>query len=162
MFVFIDFAGELVGVVGLDLALHQLFADATYFRAAGEAAFVFLLDLTGRVVMHPLLPNPTTVTDNPVITGVAAFERSEEVQKFLKTTLQRISMLKAVGSNSNNVQIFENTFNTVRVHPTVSLYLNFITVPQNNYLKCVLSFVFPFEPPIQQMSRRSSELNYCN
>jgi len=111
---------ELVGVVGVDLALDELFADAMYFRAAGDIAFTFLLDFAGRVVMHPFMPSPATTMSSPIITHFAAFEREELVQKFLRETIRSISTNKGPsGQQLQASDIFENVFNTVRLHATV-------------------------------------------
>ena len=114
-------SGKLVGVVGVDLLLDELLADAALFRAAGDVAFTFLLDLTGRVVMHPFMPNPATFMSSPIITDFAAFEREIHVQEFLRETLHLISSnIGPTGDELQTSDIFEKEFNTIRLHPTVS------------------------------------------
>ena len=137
------FLDELVGVVGVDLSLDELLADAIYFRAAGDIAFTFLLDSTGRVVTHPFMPKPSSVMSSPIITNFAAFERDEAVQKFLKETLHFISTNRGFSGNSLQVSdVFENVFETTRLHPTVSnLTYGMILQFFHNHHRLILDYV---------------------
>ena len=55
---------DLKGVVGVDLTVDDLVAQASYF-SVGEYSFSFVIDDTGRVIMHPLLPPPTVSGEPP-------------------------------------------------------------------------------------------------
>ena len=115
-------SGQLVGVVGVDLSLHELLADITYFRSAGAAAYAFLIDLTGRVIMHPFLPNPIAVTHDLVVTDIEAFERTKEVQAFLKNTLRLISRSRrAAEEKLEEGVVYQEVFNTTKARATVSI-----------------------------------------
>lgn len=111
-------AGELVGVVGADLTMQELFADIAYFRVAGHTAYVFIIDLTGRVLMHPYMPAPGSVDEDPVVTNIDAFERNDKVRRFLQRTLASIK-LKLGNNGSGTDDVYTSLFQSLRVLPAV-------------------------------------------
>nr|XP_026692576.1 VWFA and cache domain-containing protein 1-like [Ciona intestinalis] len=109
--------GTLVGVVGVDLTMHELVADVTYFSIGANIGYAFLLSLDGKVLMHPLLPAPSAVSDDTVITGIEAFERSPEVLKFLHSILNDVSNNKVEGSGGVD-EVYYGVFNMTHMLPT--------------------------------------------
>nr|CAB3227392.1 VWFA and cache domain-containing protein 1-like [Phallusia mammillata] len=110
--------GKLRGVVGVDVTMHELFADITYFRVAAHTTYAFLVDTAGRVLMHPFLPAPAAVYDDPVITGIDAFERTDEVRRFIKRTLHSVELgLGPEGNPATSNDVFSGVFRTIRVLP---------------------------------------------
>lgn len=110
----------MVGVVGADLSLHELLADVTYFKAAGDGAYAFIIDFTGRVIIHPFQPSPITVSADPIFTDVSTFEREAQIQQFLKATLNSISNKRGPSGNAlQEHDLFENVFNLNRTHSNV-------------------------------------------
>ncbi len=67
-------SNTLRGVVGVDLTIEDLVADAAFFDA-GEFSFAFVIDSEGRTIMHPLLPPPN---GNPVFVDIALLEPGAE------------------------------------------------------------------------------------
>ena len=65
--------GDFKGVTCMDLAVDDLLADITYFRE-GETSYAFIIDEYGRVLTHPLLPNPSEITNNPLFIYISALE----------------------------------------------------------------------------------------
>uniref|UniRef100_H2ZMZ9 Cache domain-containing protein n=1 Tax=Ciona savignyi TaxID=51511 RepID=H2ZMZ9_CIOSA len=105
---------KLVGVVGVDLTMHELIADVTYFSVAANMGYAFLLDIFGKVMMHPLLPSPAAVSDDPVITGVEAFERSPDVLNFINDVIQH----ECIGSEEYCV--YTGIFNMDHILPSAT------------------------------------------
>lgn len=50
---------QLQGVAAIDLRLADLLSSVTFFYSA-EYSYVFIIDKSGRTLLHPLLPNPST------------------------------------------------------------------------------------------------------
>ena len=104
--------------------MHELFADVTYFKAAGDGAYAFMVDFTGRVVIHPFQPSPNTVNEDPIVTDISAFEQTLEVQEFLKTTIQSISNNRGpTGNLLKERDFFEGIFNVDQIHPNVTKHI---------------------------------------
>ena len=50
---------QLQGVAAIDLRLADLLSSVTYYYS-GEYSYAFIIDKSGRTLLHPLLPNPST------------------------------------------------------------------------------------------------------
>jgi Mg-chelatase subunit ChlD len=53
--------GVFRGVVGIDLALSDLFVDVTFFKE-GKFSYAFVVDEASRTLYHPLLPDPSDIS----------------------------------------------------------------------------------------------------
>ncbi|XP_077996467.1 VWFA and cache domain-containing protein 1-like [Glandiceps talaboti] len=82
----VKYQGELKGVVGTDFTLDDLFADITYFRE-GEKSYAFLFEANtkaeGRTLMHPLLPAPAYIEEDPVYVHITSLEREEKFRDII-------------------------------------------------------------------------------
>ncbi|CAC5388604.1 unnamed protein product [Mytilus coruscus] len=67
--------GELVGVACSDATVSDIMSDISYFRQ-GELSYAFIIDGTGRTLIHPLLPLPESVKDDPIYVNIEHLERS--------------------------------------------------------------------------------------
>lgn len=87
---------ELVGVVGVDITLHQLFADVKYFNPADGAdiGYAYLVDDMGRVLVHPRLEQPHNSRQPPPLAPVDAVESDPTVATFLRACLERVAKVK--------------------------------------------------------------------
>ncbi|XP_006817010.2 VWFA and cache domain-containing protein 1-like, partial [Saccoglossus kowalevskii] len=74
------------GIVGIGITLEDLFSDVTYFRQ-GELSYSFIFEVSskfvGRTLLHPLLPAPNTVDEDPVFVHITSLERSNEFRTLL-------------------------------------------------------------------------------
>jgi len=68
--------GDLKGVVGVDLTLEDLVADAALFGGGDSKSYAFITDDLGNVLVHPLLPRPSAVTSPPVVLHISQLEKS--------------------------------------------------------------------------------------
>lgn len=59
-----------------DATLSDIVADISYFRQ-GEYSYAFIIDGIGRTLMHPLLPLPYSVKDDPIYVDIKNLERSQ-------------------------------------------------------------------------------------
>ncbi|XP_077996294.1 VWFA and cache domain-containing protein 1-like [Glandiceps talaboti] len=77
----VKYNGVLKGAVGTDFTLDDLLGEVTYFRQ-GQKSYSFIYEVNthaeGRAIMHPLLPAPATIADEPVYVHITSFEREEE------------------------------------------------------------------------------------
>ncbi|XP_070560450.1 VWFA and cache domain-containing protein 1-like [Ptychodera flava] len=73
--------GELKGVVSIDITLDDLLGDISYFKE-GERTYSFLYEVNskaeGRTLLHPLLPAPVNIEDDPVYVHVTTLERDDD------------------------------------------------------------------------------------
>ncbi|CAH1780663.1 unnamed protein product, partial [Owenia fusiformis] len=68
---------NLKGVACVDITMEDLLADVIYFRT-GEKSYAFIIDKTGRTMMHPLLPKPYSISDAPIFVPIESLERTAE------------------------------------------------------------------------------------
>lgn len=109
--------GHLVGVLGTDVTVREMMVDVTYFHAGGEDGYAFVMDKDGRALLHPYMPSPATVREDPVLTDIGALERTPEVKQFLHDILQQSKFINVDGE----AVIRKLTVPTKIVIPQVSL-----------------------------------------
>ena len=63
----------LLGVAGVDVTLASMLARVD-FADLGPSSYAFVIDAKGRAIMHPLLPLPATLSDDPVFLDIAELE----------------------------------------------------------------------------------------
>ncbi|XP_052058299.1 VWFA and cache domain-containing protein 1-like isoform X2 [Mytilus californianus] len=72
------------GVICTDVKISELLTEIEYFSEE-EYSYGFMIDGTGRVLMHPLLPNAAFVrsTEDPVLVDISVLERAPEAQSVI-------------------------------------------------------------------------------
>lgn len=78
-------SNELRGVICTDVNVGELLRDVEFF-SDDKYSYAFIIDGTGRVLMHPLLPNAAFVTMTPVLVDVSVLERAtneENIQQVI-------------------------------------------------------------------------------
>ena len=65
------------GVTCIDIPIDTLFSPIIDFRL-GQLSYAFLLDSRGRVLLHPLLPEPETYKHEPIFLDMESVEISTE------------------------------------------------------------------------------------
>ena len=70
---------KLLGVAAVDLRLADLLTEATYYNG-GEYSYAFIIDKTGRTLVHPLLLRPSVNTTGRVSVDIASLESSNVVK----------------------------------------------------------------------------------
>ena len=73
----------LQGVTCVDVTLDELFKDVTYFQQ-GRLSYAFILDRNARVFIHPLLPRPSDVEDDPILLYLPDIEQAREIPDLLQ------------------------------------------------------------------------------
>lgn len=63
------------GVACTDVKVSELLKDVEYFEE-GNSSYAFMIDKTGRTIVHPLLPDPTYLETDPVLVDITTLERS--------------------------------------------------------------------------------------
>ncbi|XP_052072393.1 VWFA and cache domain-containing protein 1-like [Mytilus californianus] len=63
------------GVACTDVKVSELLKDVEYFEE-GNSSYAFMIDRTGRTIVHPLLPDPTYLRTDPVLVDITTLERS--------------------------------------------------------------------------------------
>ena len=68
-------AGELKGVVGVDLLLSDLLDDISPYAYSTADSYAFVADSQGRVLAHPNQPAPAHWTSAPIFLHVDELEQ---------------------------------------------------------------------------------------
>ncbi|XP_076108895.1 VWFA and cache domain-containing protein 1-like [Mytilus galloprovincialis] len=77
------------GVACTDVKVSELLKDVEYFEE-GNSSYAFMIDKTGRTIVHPLLPDPTYLQTDPVLVDITTLERSpgsENIMSSIKSGL---------------------------------------------------------------------------
>lgn len=67
------YRGELLGVMGVDVALSDIAEDVIYSFKYPEM-YSFLIEKSGVAIMHPSLPRPAQVSEQPMHTDISHLE----------------------------------------------------------------------------------------
>ncbi|XP_021351428.1 VWFA and cache domain-containing protein 1-like isoform X1 [Mizuhopecten yessoensis] len=85
-------SGDLMGVSCSDVTMADLLSDITYFHE-GDLSYAFIIDQYGRTLMHPQLPQLSSVKDDPIFVHIENLERSSGaatvIQEMLKGTTNK-------------------------------------------------------------------------
>ena len=57
--------------------MADLLSDITYFQK-GQSSYAFMVDSTGRTMMHPLLPAPSSAYGDPIFMDITTLEPEPE------------------------------------------------------------------------------------
>ena len=71
--------GKLYGVAAVDIPLADLLTDVVEFGKSKSYAMV--IDLHGKVLVHPLLPKPSDTQSNLIDVTIQMLEPSEQLEK---------------------------------------------------------------------------------
>ncbi len=83
----IHHSDHLIGVACVDIVVSELLSDVTYFHQ-GALSYAFVADETGRTILHPLMPSPTEVTDDPIFVYLTSLEREGHAKDILVNIMQ--------------------------------------------------------------------------
>ncbi|KOB66107.1 Dihydropyridine-sensitive l-type calcium channel [Operophtera brumata] len=64
----------LSGIIGLDLYWSDLAEDIIYFKGTNQRKRAFVMDFSGRVLMHTFFPRPETTSDKIKFTNIEGIE----------------------------------------------------------------------------------------
>ena len=73
----------LKGITCIDIRIADILGDIEY-QLEGEYSYTFLIDKTGRTLLHPLLPNPFKVLDDPTFIDIETLERSQGINTIIR------------------------------------------------------------------------------
>ncbi|CAK8690074.1 unnamed protein product [Clavelina lepadiformis] len=143
--------GNLFGVVGVDTPLHDLMIDTKYFHVDFPDAYAFITDLTGRVLIHPFLPLPANMDDDPVLTSIEAFIRNPSAVSFINDVIQSVSVGQGPSGEALLADdVYSGVFQTKHIlpsfHQDVMAYpglSNFScsVITQTTFILCVVTDV---------------------
>ncbi|ELU01004.1 hypothetical protein CAPTEDRAFT_222126 [Capitella teleta] len=150
------YRSNLKGVTCVDISMSDLLSDVAFFGRT-DSSYAFIIDSVGRLLMHPLLPSPQSITDDPIFLEVTALETSPSAKQVLESMLKgesgsdSFSSLRVVsrgqsileGSQSDYVksvyswkQLMPNNFSlcVVTVESDIETLLSVTTNPNQNFL----------------------------
>ncbi|CAC5376294.1 unnamed protein product [Mytilus coruscus] len=82
------------GVMCTDVKISKLLIEIEYL-SEDEFTYAFMIDGTGRALMHPFLPNAAFVksTEDPVLVAIGVFEREDNAKSFIDS-MKRLSAVQ--------------------------------------------------------------------
>ena len=71
---------KLIGVAGIDISLTDLMEDAAFLKQGGSSlSYAFVIDNLRQTLVHPLVPQPQDVTEDPVFVDITHLEHDDAV-----------------------------------------------------------------------------------
>ncbi len=125
--------GKLIGVTCVDVVIGELLASATYFHK-GELSYVSIIDSRGRTMTHPLLPQPYTITSDPIFVNLVDLERGVGVDAMVTRMRRSVSFLtfrETINRSSLGLESDTSDFFT-RGQVAISNTCLHITMPPSN------------------------------
>ena len=85
--------GAMQGVSCTDVKLSELLKEVEYFEE-GNSSYGFMIDNTGRALIHPLLPEPAFVeiNEDPVLVDITSLERTSGTADIIHSMKRYIVM----------------------------------------------------------------------
>ena len=68
--------------------MEDLLSEITYFRE-GQASYAFMAENSGRTMMHPLLPAPSNVGDDPIFMDIRDLEPDSTFNSVVFESMKR-------------------------------------------------------------------------
>jgi len=84
--------GEFKGVTCIDIPIDTLFSPIIDFHL-GRLSYAFLIDSRGRVLLHPLLPEPENYKHEPVFLDMESVEISDATDSVKASMIRFLSIL---------------------------------------------------------------------
>ena len=78
------YSSRLEGVTCVDVKVEDLFLNVTYYEQ-GVRAYMFLINSEGRAIVHPLLPKPSALNDEPFFVDISTLEAEEDAQEVIES-----------------------------------------------------------------------------
>ncbi|XP_063433766.1 VWFA and cache domain-containing protein 1-like [Mytilus trossulus] len=125
------------GVMCTDVKISELLTEIEYFSEE-EYSYGFMIDGTGRVLMHPLLPNAAFVksSEDPVLVDISVLERAAEAH----------SVIESMKSGGEGSKVFNKFFikprgkllNDGSKDVNLRAHLFWGPIPQSNFSLCIV------------------------
>lgn len=135
----------LRGVVGVDLTIADLVAEAAFFGEGDRLSYAFIVDNNGKVLVHPLMPAPAAVEEPPTVMDISSFETSNgfhEVRADLLARETGSARLTVTRAFSRGTALKEG----VRTVTFDARYI-YAPIPQSPFMLCVVIADSDLEQP---------------
>ncbi|XP_070571547.1 VWFA and cache domain-containing protein 1-like isoform X2 [Ptychodera flava] len=154
--------GELRGVVCIDITLDDLLGDISYFKE-GERTYAFLYEVnskaTGRTLLHPLLPAPVNIEDDPVYVHVTTLERDEKFVEFVFHNSSRQDSGEATFTSKRTLPRGNSVKEGVITTSVVSTYY-WRQVSGSPYIVCFVKPEDDYQLSLGQLPRSGEDFLY--
>ncbi|ELT90479.1 hypothetical protein CAPTEDRAFT_196424 [Capitella teleta] len=81
------YKSNLKGVTCVDISMSDLLSDVAFFGRT-DSSYAFIMDSVGRLLMHPLLPSPQSITDDPIFLQATSLETFPEAKDVVASMLR--------------------------------------------------------------------------
>ncbi|ELU16667.1 hypothetical protein CAPTEDRAFT_192407 [Capitella teleta] len=151
------YQSNLKGVTCVDISMSDLLSDVAFFGRT-DSSYAFIIDSVGRLLMHPLLPSPQSITDDPIFLQVTSLETSPPVEQVLKSMLAGESgkrLFKSLRVVSRGDSILEGS----RYSNVKSVY-SWKQIMPNNFSLCVVTVESDIETTLSVKSNQYQTFLY--
>jgi hypothetical protein len=69
------------------MSLSEMLSDVTFFGRT-DSSYAFIVDPTGRLLIHPLLPSPATANSDPIFLQATTLETAPEAKDVIQSMLR--------------------------------------------------------------------------
>ena len=81
--------GKFIGVTGTDINIEDLMPDILEYIKQGRTTYAFMINTSGRTLIHPLLPTPADAYGYPIYMDIRNLERPESEFKGIFDSMTR-------------------------------------------------------------------------
>ena len=80
-----------VGVAGIDISLADLLEAATFLQEGGASqSYAFVIDKQRQTMVHPLIPQPQEVTEDPVFVHISNLEFNSDTEEVIASMVRLV------------------------------------------------------------------------
>ena len=72
-----SYQGKFIGVTGTDINIEDLMPDILEYIKQGRTMYAFMINTSGRTLIHPLLPAPADAYGDPIYMDIRNLELPE-------------------------------------------------------------------------------------
>ena len=75
-----------IGVAGVDISMADLMEDVAFLKeGSGSLSYAFVIDSLKHTLVHPLVPQPQDVTDDPVFVDISHLEYDKDTTDVIQS-----------------------------------------------------------------------------
>ena len=101
--------GEFQGVTCMDIPIDTMFSPIIDFHL-GRLSYAFLVDSSGRVLLHPLLPKPRNYKLEPIFLDMENVEISEATVRIRASMIRFVAVYFCCGHQSTDYEFVSNYY----------------------------------------------------
>ena len=82
-------ASQFLGVVGIDISLADLMADAAFLKdGSGVMSYAFVIDNLKQTLTHPLISQPSDTSHHPIFVDISLLEFNDGADEVIESMIR--------------------------------------------------------------------------